>query len=268
VTRLTEDDVRGLIERLTAFEEGLREVAGMGLRELAMATVADPPVCVPLHGARIAAVPITSGQGVISGFTDCVATILNHLGCDAWVTNQPDVRGLQEAITSRAEVVFLADDYRFIALDVRKGRCIDDDPATADGYVTALAAAAGGLFGRPVLLLGLGPVGRAAARRLVRLGAKVEVVEPDQARLQAALDIGLRIRPTTLEDGLSRCRLILDATPAPGIIDAADISAETIVAVPGIPSAFTAAAQELLGVRHIHEPLAVGVAVMAARALV
>jgi hypothetical protein len=38
--------------------------------------------------------------------------------------------------------------------------------------------------------------------------------------------------------------------------------------VPGIPSAFTPAAQAALGVRHIHEPLAVGVAVMAARALV
>jgi hypothetical protein len=41
----------------------------------------------------------------------------------------------------------------------------------------------------------------------------------------------------------------------------------TIAAVPGMPSAFTAAAQEALGVRHIHEPLAIGVAVMAARAL-
>jgi pyrrolysine biosynthesis protein PylD len=268
VTRLTEQDVRSLTERLAAFEDGLREVAGIGLRELAMATVADPPVCVPLHGTRIAAVPITSGQGVISGFTDCVATILRHIDCDAWVTQQPDVRGIQEAMTSRAEVIFLADDYRFVALDVRKGRCIDDDPATADGYVTALEAAAGGLFGRGVLLLGLGPVGRAAARRLVRRGAKVEVVEPEEARLQAALDIGLRIRPVTLEEGLSRCDLIFDATPAPDFIDAGDISEATIAAVPGIPSAFTPAAQAALGVRHIHEPLAVGVAVMAARALV
>jgi 3-methylornithyl-N6-L-lysine dehydrogenase len=268
MTRLTEDDVRGLIAELTAFEGRLREVADMDLRELAMATVAEPPVCVPLHGARIAAVPITSGEGVISGFTDCVAAILRHLDCEAWVTGQPDVRGIQEAMTSRAEVIFLADDHRFIALDVRNGRCIDDDPATADGYVTALDAAAGGLFGKPVLLLGLGPVGRAAARRLIRKGAKVEVVEPNEERLQAALDIGLHIRPTTLDEGLARCDLIFDATPAPDIIDVADITGRTIAAVPGIPSAFTAAAQEALGARHIHEALALGVAVMAARALV
>jgi hypothetical protein len=34
-----------------------------------------------------------------------------------------------------------------------------------------------------------------------------------------------------------------------------------------MPSAFTAAAREAMGPRHIHEPLAIGVAVMAARAL-
>jgi pyrrolysine biosynthesis protein PylD len=268
MTRLTADDVRELTERLTAFENDLREVAGMGLRELAMATVAEPAPCVPLHGARVAAVPVTSGQGVITGFTDCVAAILRHLDCEAWVTGQPDVRGIQDAVTGRADVIFLADDYRFVALDVRNGRCIDDDPATADGYVTALDAAAGGLFGRPVLLLGLGPVGRAAARRLVRRGAKVEVVEPNEARLQAALEIGLHVRPVALEEGLARCDLIFDATPAPDIIDAGDVTERTIAAVPGIPSGFTLAAQQKLGVRHIHEPLAVGVAVMAARALV
>ncbi len=267
MTRLTEDDVRTLTEDLTAFESGLLEVAGLDLRTLALATVADPPVCVPLHGARIAAVPVTSGEGVISGFTECVAVILRHLGCEAWVTGQPDVRGIQQAVTSRAEVVFLADDHRFIALDLRNGRCVDDDPATADGYVTALEAAAGGLFGKPVLLLGLGPVGRAAARRLVRRGAKVEVVEPNSERLQAALDIGLHVRPTTLDEGLARCDLVFDATPALDIIDIADVTERTIAAVPGIPSGFTAAARAAMGRRHIHEPLAVGVAVMAARAL-
>jgi hypothetical protein len=111
-------------------------------------------------------------------------------------------------------------------------------------------------------------VGRAAARRLVRRGAKVEVVEPDQARLQAALDVGLKMRPVALAEGLARCDLIFDATPSAGFIDAGDVSSITIAAVPGLPSAFTPAAQAALGTRHIHEPLAIGVVVMAARALV
>ena len=48
---------------------------------------------------------------------------------------------------------------------------------------------------------------------------------------------------------------------------AADLRDGAIAAVPGVPSAFDAGARARLGVRHIHEPLAVGVAVMAARAL-
>ena len=268
MTRLTTEDVKALSDRLSEFEAGLRDITGLGLRELAMSTVAHPPVCVPLYGARVAAVPVTSGEGVIGGFCECVAAILRHLGCDAWVTAQPDVRGIQEAFDGAAEVVFLADDFRFIALSTRQGRCVDDDPATADGYVTALEAAAGSLFSRHVLLLGLGPVGRAAARCLVSRGAAVEVVEPDEARLQAALDVGLKVQPVALADGLARCDLIFDATPSAGFIDVADVSPMTIAVVPGLPSAFTPAAQAVLGARHIHEPLAIGVAVMLARALV
>jgi 3-methylornithyl-N6-L-lysine dehydrogenase len=267
VTRLTADDVGALTRQLDEFEVQLETVAGMGLRELALQTAVSEPICVPLYGARIAVVPISSGEGFISGFCACVAAILGRLGCEAWVTTLADVRGIQEAVAGVADVIFMADDHRFIALDLKKGRCIDDDPATADGYVTALEAAAGGLLGRHVLLLGLGPVGRAAARRLVSRGAKVEVVEPDAVRLHDALEDGLLIRPVELADGLSSCELIFDATPAAGIIDAGDIGSGTMAAVPGLPSAFTAAAREVLGPRHIHEPLAIGVAVMAARAL-
>lgn len=268
MTRLTTEDVKALTDRLGELEAGLRDITGLGLRELAMSTVAGQSVCVPLHGARVASVPVTGGEGVISGFGDCVVAILRHLGCDAWVTAQSDVAGIQEACDGAAEVVFLADDFKFIALNTHKGRCVDDDSATADGYVTALEAAAGSLLSRRVLLLGLGPVGRAAARRLVSRGAAVEVVEPDQMRLRAALENGLKVKPVTLAEGLERCDLIFDATPSAGFIDAGDVTPDTVAAVPGLPSAFTPAAQAALGPRHIHEPLAIGVAVMAARALV
>jgi 3-methylornithyl-N6-L-lysine dehydrogenase len=267
MTRLTEADVTELTAELMAVEDRLREATGLGLRDLALRTVTDGDRCVQLHGARVAAVPISSGQGVIGGFSACVVATLQHLGCDAWMTTQPDVRGMQAAVAAGAQVVFLADDHRFIALNVTKGCSADDDPATADGYVTALEAAAGGLEGREVLVLGLGPVGRAAVRRLEARGSAVLVAEPDAERIEAAGAVGLTFSVVPLAVGLTRCDLVFDASPAADLIDAADLRAGTIAAVPGMPSAFTAAAQELLGVRHIHEPLAIGVAVMAARAL-
>jgi pyrrolysine biosynthesis protein PylD len=267
MTRLTESDVRTLAAELVVVEDRLREATGLGLRDLALRTATDGDICVQLHGARVASVPVSSGEGVIGGFSACVVATLLHLGCDAWVTTQPDVRGVQAAVAAGAEVLFLADDRRFIALNITKGRSVDDDPATADGYVTALEAAAGGLEGREVLVLGLGPVGRAAVRRLAARGAVVLAAEPDDERMTAAREVGLEFEASSLADGLARCDLIFDASPAAGVIDAGDIRPQTVAAVPGMPSAFTDAAQEALGVRHMHEPLAIGVAVMAARAL-
>jgi pyrrolysine biosynthesis protein PylD len=288
MTRLTEEDVRDLSVQLVAFEHGLVAVSGLTLRELAQRTVdldraltgrpeplealtafATLPAtaAVPFDGARVAVVPVSTGEGVIPGFCECVATILRHLGCDARVTTLPDVRGLQEAADGGEAVVFVADDSRFIALNIHTGVCADDDPATADGYATALAAAAGGVAGRPVLLLGLGPVGRAAACRLTALGADLRVAEPDDGAVARAAVEGLAFVRVDLAEGLAGCDLIFDATPAADVVAAGDLRPGTIAAVPGVPSAFDATARARLGVRHVHEPLAVGVAVMAARAL-
>ena len=189
VTRLTEDDVRGLAARLPELDAGLRSVAGVDLRLLALRACGLDDGESPLAGARIAAVPISSGLGFIPFFSQCVAGILRHMGCDAFVTAQPDVKGVQEAAVGGADVVFLADDDRFVALNVRSGACADDDPCTANGYAAALDAAAGGVGGRPVLVMGLGPVGRAASRRLA---ARRTCLGPSRTA-----HVRRRARPTT-----------------------------------------------------------------------
>ena len=267
MTRLVADDVAEPERRLRQLDHSLLAVAELDLRALALSAAGQAPTGDALGEALVAAVPMTSGEGPISGFCPAVAAILRHLGCKAWVTEDADVSGIHEATQAGAEVLFLADDARFVALNVRRGRCVDNDLATADGYVAALEAAAGGLGGRSALLLGLGPVGRAAARRLLARGADVAVVEPDEDRLRASLTEAPALRPVSLAEGLERCALILDATPVPDIIDVDDVGPTTVAAVPGLPSGFTARAQSALGAGHIHDPLVIGVAVMGARAL-
>ena len=266
MTRLTEDDVRGLAARLPEFDAGLRSVAGVDLRSLALRACALDEAEPLLNGARIAAVPVSSGLGFIPFFSQCIEIILRHIGCDAFVTGQPDVKGLQEAADRGAQAIFIADDDRFVALNILSGACADDDPCTANGYATALEAAAGGLSGRPVLVLGLGPVGRAASRRLADRGARVLAAEPEAARAaSAAADYGVTI--VSLEEGLAVAGLVFDATPVAGLIDVSWVTPGSIAAVPAVPSGFTAAAQAALGARHVQEPLAVGAAVMAVEAL-
>jgi pyrrolysine biosynthesis protein PylD len=213
----------------------------------------------------MAAVPISQGEGFIPGFSQCNVAILRFLGADAWMTELPDVRGLQEAAEAGAELVFVADDYRFVALNIRSGACADDDPCTARAYVAALEAASGGLEGRPVALLGYGPVGRHAAARLQQRGAEVLLVEPDTSRAADAAGEGVRVLP--LRDALDAADLLFDATPAADVVDASWVTPGSVAAVPGMPSAVTVAAREALGERHIHEPLALGVAAMAVDAL-
>lgn len=268
MTRLTEGDVRGLMADLREFENRLSSLTGLDLVALAQrATGVGAANRAQLAAASVAVVPISAGLGFIPGFAECVAAIVGHLGCRVQVTPQPDVRGLQGAADSGAEVIFAADDYRFVALNIHTGACIDDDAATADGFCHALDAACGGVRGRDVLVLGLGPVGRAAARCLSGLGAAVLAAEPDAERVAAAVAAGVPFAPVGLDEGLQRCQLVFDATPAADVVDAGWVRGTCYAAVPGMPSAFTAAAQAALGERHIHEPLAVGVAVMTVRAL-
>ena len=133
MTRLTEADVTTLTRDLEAFEARLLEATGLDLRDLALRTAVDGDRGVQLHGARIAAVPMSSGDGVIPGFSACVVATLLHLGCDAWMTTQPDVSGIQAAAAGGASVLFIADDHRFIALSLTRGCSIDDDPLGEGG---------------------------------------------------------------------------------------------------------------------------------------
>jgi 3-methylornithyl-N6-L-lysine dehydrogenase len=272
VTRLVESDVRVLTAHLDEVEGALLRLSGCDFVTL----------------AAVAVVPITSGEGVIAGFVDCVAAICARLGCrQSRVTEATDVAGFAEAFSGGDDLVFAADDRHFLAFDLSSRAVADDDPCTAHAYAAALDAAAArsgatgsgpsgapdgraadtdGVAGKPVLVLGLGPVGRAAAARLVVLGAEVLVCELDEARL-AAVVAALPVVPVTLADGLSCSRLVLDATPTPDLIDDDWPAGDGIVCSPGLPPGVTAAAAQALGERLVHEPLALGVAVMAVQAL-
>jgi hypothetical protein len=91
-----------------------------------------------LSAHNVAAIPITSGQGRIGGFTETVGEILAHIGASLIQTSAVDVEGMAEAIDGGAEIIFLADDRRFIAVNLPLKRVVDNGEATARGYGTAL----------------------------------------------------------------------------------------------------------------------------------
>jgi pyrrolysine biosynthesis protein PylD len=117
------------------------------------------------------------------------------------------------------------------------------------------------------LVLGLGPVGRAAATWLLANGKRVTAYDPDPARAECASAEMNLVLVESLEEGLESCDLILDATPSADLIGLEHVWQSTVVAAPGMPLGVTDEVASMLEDRLLHEPLALGVATMAVLAL-
>lgn len=273
MTRLYYEIIKDIPSSLQELDRDLLRGTGHTLLSLAARTTNEPSATVEreIKNYTAAVVPVSSGAGVIPGFTDAVTAILRHIGLTAFVTRQSDVAGIGEAFDSGAEIFFAADDRQFLAFNLNSSRVVDNARATAAGFVQALAAAAetGGtpLAGREALVLGLGPVGAGAVAELQGLGAQVWVFDTDAAKLQAfaashdvraAGDIGA---------AMDKIDYVLDATPAADIIDAGMLRAATVISCPGVPHGLTPPALEKISSRFIHDNLPLGVAVMAVQSI-
>ena len=274
MTRLREADVRPISGGLDAYDARLRKITGVSLRELASraAGVDEALVLDGLDRITFAAVPVTSGLGVIGGFSDAVAAIVAHLGFDAFVTEHGDAAGTAEARERGADVLMMADDLRFEAVTPGRRPLADISAATAQGFVAGLELMNGGLEGESVLVLGCGPLGVAATEAISVRSATVALCDIDQGRARAAEERfgrealgGIQVEDTP-RDALRRYRLIFDATNTGGFIEAAHLTPKTLVAAPGMPCALTPEAMAENRGRVLHDALEIGTATMAMQA--
>ena len=264
MTRLTAEDTFGLGQGLALYEEELLRKTGRTLRQVACraARIDEEALCESLRQRRVGVVSTTAGQGVISGFAEAVRGIISHLGFKAFVPEETDVAGFAAAIEEGADVIFMADDVRFVAVNLSTRRVVDNAEATGRGYGAALEGMAGSVCGRRVLVIGAGRVGTGAARLLREMGAEMGICDPDSSRAQQLANEVRGVVEADLEQALHAYPLVVDASPASGIIEARHIQSGTLVAAPGIPLGLTAEAEKGIGNRLIHDPLQIGVATM------
>ncbi len=274
MTRLEEEDIVHIERRLDDYDARLKRMTGVTLRQIACraAGVDETLIIGVLKRVRIAAVPISSGLGVIGGFSGTVAAIVSQLGFESFVTDGSDVGGIAEGIERGADVLMLADDERFVAITPGREHVVDNSRATAEGFVAALESMKGGLAGESVLVLGCGPVGVAATEALVARGAEVALCDLERERARAvARRVGQaapdRVR---IEDGAhvacERYDLIFDATDGGGFIEPTHLTPSTMVAAPGMPCALTPRAMAENRDRVLHDALEIGTATMAVQA--
>lgn len=266
MTRLKSADIAHLTLELKDYDKQLKEKTGMTLGELGCraATISQDTsgwTC----NLRVAAVPVTSGDGVISNFTETLVAIATHLGFAASVTKQSDIAGIAEAYQKGFDVILAADDRMFCAINTKNGHLVDNAEATAKGFSHGLAGLAGGLKHKPVLVLGCGPVGRAGIETLVTLGARVTVYDPIKTRCYAtamALPEADVEVAANLEDALKVHSLIFEATPVANSIPFSVVNENTYIAAPGVPCGVSEDTVKRLGSRLLWDPLQIGVASM------
>lgn len=269
VGRLAKEDVMGVTQKLAAYDAELVRKTGLSLKEIARRSVGanEGKAEAAVGSHTVAVVRITSGQGVIENFAEAVKGILIHIGANAFITRDSDVAGLAEGVEKGADIAFLADDNRFIALNFSLRKVVDNVEATAKGYVSALQAMAGDLRQRDVLVIGgAGRVGWNAVLSLEKMGAKVAVFDLNQDRVELLVRGHEITVEGNLDEALSRYTIFFDASPAADIIQSKHIKPETFIAAPGIPLGLTEEAYSLVKERLIHDVLETGVATMLVQA--
>jgi len=263
MTRLTDEMVKEIIGSLDTTNDMLTSLTGMDTLQLACDAIGIVPEMIDLENITVGVVPVTSGKGIIKKFSESVAEIVRKLGMEAFVTEAADVTGLAEALSAGSDIIFMADDIKFIAINTTNGKFSNNSFSTAAGYVSALKGAAGGLSGKEVLVLGAGRVGSIAAELMAAMGAVVTVYDIDEKRMKEVSDsVGVKMTDD-LNGALSSHELILNASP--GAIDGSYLKEGVIVSSPGIPFPF-----DEIGAKKaktiIHDPLDIGAAVMAVQA--
>ena len=223
---------------------------------------------------KICVVPVTAGLGVISHFSQVVATILNHLGFSAEVTEATDVTGFASAIDAGVDGVFMADDNRFIGFDIKSGHLADNSEATGRIYGTALHLMNRRGHDRQALVIGCGPVGFNAASQLLLLGWTVTLYDTDRGKAESTRQLLQTIHanadgthPAQLQvDKKARpeeYRYIVDATPQSRLLSKDQLSDTSHLVIPGVPPGITPESFRFLGKRVIHDKLELGVSSMA-----
>ena len=217
MTRLTENDIAGIEAEWATYERRLEELTGDDLLTLAARTLGIDPETARsgVRELRVGAIPISSGEGLIGGFADSLASIAGHLGFEADVL-PADVPGFQLAKSGGFDLFIWADDDTYLAENILTGTVGENGRATGRGFATALIRmAARKRLDKRALVLGAGPVGCAGAETLALAGYEVFLCDMDGEKARAACGSLSGCTPCTPDDlsGLPLFECLLDAAP-------------------------------------------------------
>ena len=270
MTRLRTEDIEHIPHELKAYDQQLLNKTGKTLKAIASHAVGllDSGLDEIIKSNKVCVIPLTCGQGIIDSFSATVSGIISYLGFNSFAAENSDAAGIAEAFEKKSDIILFADDYRFVAINVRTKYVSDNIEMTAKGFVAGLDLMATGLKGKNVLVIGCGEVGSHTVKILVTMGVLVTAsdINPQltstlQKEIADVLKTNIQI-DNNWHSTSGKYQYIIDATPSTDLVDASVITPDTYVAVPGVPCGLSSEARKKLFNRYLHDPLQIGVATM------
>ncbi len=259
MTRLTSDDIWGVPSDEIDLDGRLMKTCGKTVKGIAMEAAGLEMDDYDFSRFSAAAIPITSGLGIIGGFAKSVDAIVSRLGMRSRVTNNTDVAGFSEATRDGTDIILMSDDPMFIAYNTAERLYTDNSWGTAMGYAVCLKNAAKGVEGKDVLVVGAGRVGTWAAKFLLEWGANVTITDIDLKKAEALVPLGAKATKD-YQKAISDNTLLIHA--APFIMPGEIIADGSIISSPAVPHYYDLEGRTRCKAI-IHDPLEIGTAVMA-----
>ena len=268
MTRLRTEWIEYMLGGMKEYNEGLRAKTGFDLTGLIMSTYGVPRERYEelIREVQVAAVPVTQGEGIIGSFSDSVAAIVRSMGFETFVTQESDVDGIYSAILMDAEVIYMADDERYLAFSRDNGSFADNNYSTALGYVMVLRAmmakAGFDIFKEKLLVIGNGTVGEEAVQILLNHNVDFDMYDKDPEAVEAFMELETGKHVLSSREEIKNYRFILDFTNEGGWLKDEYLMEDVLYASPGVPLSLDEKAAERLQNTAVYDNLEIGTAMM------
>lgn len=272
MTRLKNSDICSISSSLSQYEHHLKLATGRSLLGIACHAFKIDKVAFiqKTEAFSFHVIPVTAGQGVIPDFAETVCAVLKYSGVNAQAAKASDTSGLALAFENKVDAVMMADDNRFVGINLHTRKVVDNASATGTVFAAALDLMARGTENKPVLVMGCGPVGTAGAKFFVRMGARVALydTEPGTAdsikkKLSKEFSNAQIDVVKDLSTSVSQYPYILEATPSEGTLPDEVVKGSLMVSAPGVPAGISKNGFKIMKNRLVHDKLELGVTAMA-----
>ena len=268
MTRLKTEWIDYMLDGMNDYNSSLKAKTGFDLAGLTMDTfgISKEKYDRLTGSLLVAAVPVTQGEGVISSFSESVAAIIKSMGFRTYVSEDTDVEGIYGSILMDADVVYMADDTRYLAFSRDNGSFGENNYATALGFIMVMRAmmkkAGLDISKEKILVIGNGLVGEEAVQILLNHGIDFDMYDKDPKAVEAFRDLDTGKYVLSSPEEIKDYRFILDFTNEGGWLKDEMLGADVIYASPGVPLSLDEKAAERLQNTAVYDNLEIGTAMM------